>query len=305
MATLLFPQPTALQRLPRASFGGVEFPVNRVSMKCSLRHHVHEYPHAPGGAIEKLARKLYEVHVTALFHETFIQYPDLYPARLDRLRDLFETGTANDLVVPQVGTIKAVCINWSQSLEAKLQSGEQADFEFLEDQSQLFLVDALIRKSVVGISSSIDRYTVEAARSGVQGTIFDDIRDITNSILAFVDQGEAFLNLLESKVRGLQAILDETDRALEFLQHPENWRLWDAMRELWASNQKLLDNILDRQTPIAQFIVPMTMPIADVSSAIYGDATHAVELLQINNVDDAFAVPAGFRIRYYPAAIAA
>jgi prophage DNA circulation protein len=298
--SLTFPDPTALQRLPRASWNGIEFPVKKVQLKGSLRHHVHEYPHAPGGAFENLGRKLYEVSMTASFMENFAQYPALYPDRLDRMRDSFETGAVGDLVVPQVGTIKARCINWSQTLEDKIQSGEMVELSFLEDQSQLFLIDALVRQGISSFGSTVDRYDIEVAASGVNLTIFDSIRDAANSVLAFADQAQAFGNLLEAKILGLQALIDEADADVDFLQHPENWNLWTAMRDLWAANEKLLDDLFSKNEPVATFIVPMTMTIADVSSAIYGDSTHSVELLQLNPVDDAFAVPAGFRMRYYP-----
>lgn len=318
------PTPTALQRLQRAAVESfdlrvrVEFPVKRVSVKGSLRHHVHEYPHAPGGAFENLGRKLYEVHMTCPFMETFELYPDLWPDGLDQLRDLFETGSVIKVTIPSIGTIDARCVNWTQTMEAKIQSGEEVELEFVEDQSQLFLIDALIRENRGAIGSAFDDYITsldEAVAlslangpdantfiSGSTKSVFDLIRDAANTVFAMVDQIEAFGNLIESKILGLQAIIDEADADLEFLKHPENWRLWTAMRDLWMSSQKLLDDILDKRSPIATFTVPMTMSVADVSSAIYGDNTHAVDLLQINNIDDAFAVPAGFSVRYYPAA---
>ncbi len=41
------------------------------------------------------------------------------------------------------------------------------------------------------------------------------------------------------------------------------------------------------------------MRINEISAAIYGDATHVDELLQLNALSDPFDVKAGTRIRYY------
>lgn len=299
------PVPTALQKLPRASWKGkdgtkIEFPVRHVTVKGSMRHHIHEYPHSPGGAYEQLGRKLYEIHMTSSFMETFAGYPGLWPLNLDTLRSSFERGDPGALTIPTIGTIDARCVNWSQSMDARVQSGEEIEFEFLEDQSQLFLVDFIVAKNTVEMKSAVSNFEIEVEKSGSDVSVFDQIRATANLVLAYVDQGEAFSNLLAAKIEGLVAIIDEVDRDVDMLQNPQNWAVFNALRDLWASSVALFQDLLQTKGEIKVFVVPMTMPIGDVSSAIYGDNTHGVELLQLNPVDDAFVIPAATRIRYYP-----
>jgi hypothetical protein len=59
-------------QLQAASFAGYIFPWSRIRVSCSLRDHVHIYPHAPGGQPEKLGRNLYEFHFTCPFHQNLI-----------------------------------------------------------------------------------------------------------------------------------------------------------------------------------------------------------------------------------------
>jgi prophage DNA circulation protein len=310
------PRPTALQRLQRAAWqvpGGpkVEFPVRHVQVHGSGRKHIHEYSHSPGGAIEKLGRKLYEIRMSCPFMETFDLYPNLWPLGLDSLRNSFERQDTGDLTIPTLGTIKAICDDWSQMMEARVQSGEEVELAFTEDQSQLFLVDEIIGNGQTRINDTFVRFEDEVNKlTPEQASIFDGIRDAANGVLAFVDQARAFGMLLQAKLDGLETLIAEADADITFgngiLQDPENFFLWNSLRDLWASANQLTSDIFQQQIQLQTFIVPMTMSIADVSVAIYGDATHAVDLLQTNaSFDDAFAIVAGTKINYYPAVVAA
>ncbi len=95
----------AFDALLRASFLDYPFPVQDIDVKGGLRDHVHEYPHAPGGAPEKLGRKLYEFTFTCPFLTGLRGYPKLWPETLATLRIFFEGQNTGDLVVPTIGTI--------------------------------------------------------------------------------------------------------------------------------------------------------------------------------------------------------
>ena len=133
-STQTTPHTVAFDTLQRASFQGIEFPITSMTLKGGIRDHIHEYPHAAGGAPEKLGRKLYEVSMQANFQSTFRAYPRLWPSALSKLRKIFEQQTTGDLVIPTIGTIQAYARNWTQQMEAKIRSGETATFEFVEDQ---------------------------------------------------------------------------------------------------------------------------------------------------------------------------
>lgn len=304
---------TGLQKLQRASWQGVdgtkiEFPVRRVSVKGSLRHHIHEYPHAPGGAFENLGRKLYEIRMSCSFMETFKLYPNLWPLNLDTLRNSFERGDVGKLTIPTLGTIDARCVNWDQEMDVKIQSGEMVELEFIEDQSQLFLIDFIVAQVQQDVASATDNFNLQLEKANIlagppqQVSIFSAIRDAANAVLAYFDQLQAVGQLLSAKIEGLLALIQQADDDLDVLQHPENLAVILALRELWLANFEILENLQSKQEPVGHYVVPALMSIGDVSTALYGDATHSIELLQLNAVDDALAIAAGTRIAYYPVA---
>lgn len=292
----------AFDHLPPASFDGIEFPVRRVEVTGALRHHVHEYPHSPGGEQEPLGRRLYSIRMTALFHATFKRYPGLWPQRLDALRGRFEIEKRAELVIPTIGAIQARAVQWRTVMEAKVQSGEDAEIEFLEVQTSPFLISALAKALPGDVGAAHDAFEEEAAKMPYRPDIFDSIRDAANAILAFRDQAELYGMWLESKLLGLAALCAEADGALDILQDPQWYRVLDALHELWAQANELARNVTGKRSEPRFYVVPSVMAVGQVSTAIYGDATHAVELLQLNDFDDAFAIKAGTRVRYMPEA---
>lgn len=314
---------TAFSKLKRASFEGIEFPVRRMSVRGALRYHVHEYPHAFGGAFENLQRKLYETKMTCPFMQRFAAYPGLWPDRWNALRARFETGEAGQLVIPTIGTITVRCIAWPEEMDAKIQSGVNVELEFIEDQSQLSLVENLIRIESENLQAAIGNYedalakfrednpnsldaqsviATSARTKGTNPSLFDSINDAANALFSIKDQFDLQAGLLEGKVLGLLGIIQEADRTVVSLQNPQNFRVWTAMRDLADGCRKLAKDLHSRHTDLQVFIVPMTMAISDVSTRIYGDNSRAVELMQINSsFDDALAIPAGTQIKYYPA----
>lgn len=292
----------AFDHFPPASFDGIEFPVRRVEVTGALRHHVHEYPHTPGGEQEDLGRRLYSIRMTALFHATFKRYPGLYPQRLDQLRGRFEVGKRAELVIPTIGAIQARAVSWRTVMDAKARSGEEAEIELLEVQTGPFLISALAKALPGDIQTSLDDFDLEAAKLPYQPDIFDAIRDAANAILALKDQAELYGLLLESKLLGLAALCAEADRALDILQSPQWDRMLDALHELWAQASELAKNVTGKRVEPRFYVVPSVMAVGQVSTAIFGDATRAVELLQLNDLDDAFAIKAGTRVRYMPEA---
>lgn len=286
------------KRFPPASFAGIKFPFTDCSVKCSLRHHVHEYPHTPGGDPEELGRKLYEIRFTSDFHDVFRTYPGLYPEALLSLRGLFEQGQTDSLVIPSIGAIKAKCIDWSQRLTAKILSGEKVELTFLEDAAAAALITALPALSTAALAplmASLDQFTVAA---GHDKSLFDGLRDAVGFVTGISDQAELYGNLLDSKAQGIMQLCDRLDR-LPFMGDPAAFLILDLLHEIHASALQLHTDALKAARPIDLYRAPSLMTITQVSVAIYGSTKRAMELLQLNVLDDAFAIPEGKLVRFY------
>jgi prophage DNA circulation protein len=295
---------TAFDALQPVSFADFKFPASKITAKGGLRDHVHEYPHAQGGAPEKLGRKLYEFTLTCPFHNTFKKYPQLWPETLGSLRIFFENGATRDLVVPNIGTIPCYCFAWEETADGRVRSGVEVTMSFREDQSNAFLVEELIKTSAATFSSTVATFNATVADAGLTD-IFSAIRNAAAQVTAIADQVELYGDILAAKVEGLSSLCQQADERLDLLNRPTNVRILNALHNLWASNVQLGKDVLKAAVPIIPFVVPAgaLLSVADVSRSIYGDTSRAVELMKLNPIEDAFAIPGGTVLRAYaPAA---
>lgn len=291
-----------VKKLKRASFNGVPFPVTHVEVVGGIRDHVHEYPHADGGAPEKMGRKLYLIRMHADFQSTFRAYPDLWPSGLKKLRTYCEQQLTADLVVPQIGTIKAYARSWSQSLVPKSSmSGESGTFEFVEDQDSAALANANASVDVRTIDAKMKAYDASKALAAFQSdrdiSIFDAISNAVNGVLAIGDQAGLAINLISAK---LLVAIDLCNTASNTLtaQNAVNAPILAAMHDLWDTLVQSQANAFKKQARPMTYIVPSEMTIAMVGHAIYGTTNHTVELMQLNAIEDVFRILAGTRILY-------
>ena len=294
---------SALDQLVRASFDNIPFPCRRVSVRGGPRDHVHEYPHTPGGAPEKLGRKLYTITMEGPFFDTFPAYgADLYPGNLADLFDRFEQELTSDLVVPNIGTIKAYCINWSRELEGKIRSGEVAQFEFREDQSSAFLIESIINIQARDLSTVAGALSDEAEAAGVSDS-FSGLQDAIGQVTGLADQVELYGSLAQAKILGVIGAFSELDHTVDALNDPANYPLLEAFLTAWQAANDLNDNIIQERSPIVAYTVPKTMAVSDISRAIYGNATHAIEILSLNPIEDAFSVLGGTKLKVFAASV--
>lgn len=295
--------------LQQASFNGLPFPVSELRVEGGLRDHEHEYPHAPGADAEKLGRKLYKIQMVCPFHATFRKYPAIYPQGLDTLQGFFDQETTADLVIPTIGTIKAYAKTWVRTASAKARSGETVQLLFTEDQSQLFLTNELIDTTAATLASNASTFDAQAALEQFQQPVtlglLDAFQEAVTSVLAIQDTQEAVSNLMAAKLAALVSDAQALDRCAE-MQDPSHALLIGYLHDLWDSAQRQAQNLNQSSASPLIYTVRSLCSITQVSAAIFdGDSTHAVELLQMNPIEDAFAIPAGTPITYIPALAAA
>lgn len=294
----------AFDNLQIAQFEDIKFPVSKITVSGGLRDHVHEYPHSPGGAPEKLGRRLYTVkmHIPAM--QGFKAYPNLWPEGLDQLRQVFEEERTENLVIPTLGTIKAYALNWNEETDYSNRSGVSVDLEFREDQSSAYLLTQMI---------DIDQSDVAGALAALTGTLdggnlgdfFSSIKDAANSLLAVKDQAELYANVIEAKAAGLSQLCQQADELLHPLDNPANFRVLSALHDLWRASNKLSVDALKLTIPTQPFVTAGLMSVADISTLLYGDTSHAVDIMRGNALPDPLSIQPGTLIKYYPATKAA
>lgn len=293
--------PNDMTLLPRASFQGLEFPIETQRVRGGARIYMHEFPHTPAGALEKLGRKPYEIEMVANFQTTFRKWPGLWPKRLADLRDLFEAEASDWLVIPTIGKMWCQCIDWDQDWTAKVLSGEKANFKFIEDQQDQFAVQELVKVTIDSLPAQGQRMKELAATLPSKPSIFDQVLDAVNGVMGVIDQANAYGGVVEGKILALSALCKEADQRIE-LQSAVNHQILDALHDLWASANTLLTDTQRTGGKLVHFRVPALMSVADVAQLVYKDTSRAVEILTLNPIDDAFAIPRGTDLKIYQAA---
>lgn len=290
--------------LQRASFAGFAFPVSKLEVTGGLRDHVHEYPHSPGGAPEKLGRKLYEFAITAPMLAGFPAWPKLWPETAASLRVVFEGGRSFDLVVPTIGTITAYCTSWREEAAGNIRNGVIASYTFREDQSDLFLVDKLVTQSTATLVSAgalLKTQVQEELDAALlaAGSIFDAINAASNAVTAISDTAELYANLVEAKCAGLSRLCADADATLDVLNDPVHFRVAEALRSTWGASERLRRDVLKKALPLLSYTVPSVMSVSDLARALYGSNERAMELLRLNAIEDPFQIPRGTIIKAY------
>lgn len=289
--------------LQRARFGDVEFPVREISVHGGIRYKLHEYPHRPGSKIEKLGRKAYEIEVSVPFHANLIGWPNLWPEGLSEIRTLGEAQFTRELLIPTIGTVPAVCVDWSQVMSAKIRSGEDVRLKFIEDATSDFLFDALVQVTKVDLAALLKDFKIAAEKVTPRPTLFDSIDDLTLAISTVGDTASDAANQVAAKVAQCKELIETADRTLKVLTRPDETAapIIESMRDLWVALDTLERDIAETRTPLIPYVVPRTMSVGEISDALYQDGTRGAEIMRINPLTDPFLVKAGTRLQVYAA----
>lgn len=293
--------PSAFDSLQRASFLGIEFPISGCEVAGGIRDHIHEYPHAAGGSPEKMGRKLYIIRMQGNFQDRFPAYPKLWPQGLRQLRESFDKQLSGDLAIPTIGKMKCYARSWVQTMNPKAsRSGETTTFEFCED-ADSHIEFTEVNGSTLSLSKKLS--AMEAAKlqtefaSTKDISVFDAVSNAINSVLAIGDLSNAALNLVTAKLLAVTDLCGQASNTLT-AKNMKNAYIISALHDAWDTARQSNANLFKSQSRPLKYTVPFTMPMSSISTTLYGDATHTVELMQLNAVEDAFAVRAGTNIVY-------
>jgi hypothetical protein len=327
---------TYLAQLPKAEFDGIQFPVKNYEVIGGLRDHVHEYPHSPGGAVEKLGRKLYTFRFTALFDQRVSGYGDnLLPGDASDLNDRFDDQVTSTLVVPHIGSVQAYAVSWTHKVSADLQSGIEVDIEFREDQAQAFLYEGLVNTTATTLQSAGVQFdaafdpllaggtldpklpsrvkpppvgtiprakTVVAAFSQLRqtdATALEKIRSGYRLAQTIAEKPEQYAGQILTVSESIITTCTQWYDKIRVFKNPLAHRQARAFKRVWSSAVDLRDSVGGRKSRILYFRAPTDTSLVAVSRAIYGTSTQANQILQLNAIPNPFMIPKSTVLRYY------
>lgn len=299
--------PPAAKGMPRTKFGNIEFPGEVHRLLLVGRHFVHEYPHTPGGAPEKLGRGLWRCTVRANFQATFPGYPDLYPNSMNTMQGYAALQATLPFTHPSAGTWPAFIVRWEQEKRGSLRSGEKVEIEFLEDQASSFaLADVAVRADDTSVATTWAQVQQEIAAiraqlqlSNSDVTVLQAIDSAVNSVLAYRDTVDKWNNRYAAAVDHLLSLAGQLDRAAS-MQDPRAWPVVAALRQMQGAAVRIKRDLQAQRQTLSKYVVPATMPISQVAVNLFGDASKQSDLLALNVVADPVFVRAGTSLVYYP-----
>ena len=305
--------PAYFDKLRPASFSGIVFMAERIKVLSNGRQHIHEFPHAAGGAPEKLGRGLYYISVQANFQTTFAAYPNLYPNAMLSLRRLYEAQITATFVHPTSGEFDAFISKWDQDYEpGRIRSGEKVQIDFIEDQRSIFLTQASADASSTQMAMA--QSNIDAGIKALQDTlrmtptdlsVFDAVRSAVNTILSLQSTVSIYSQILNAKAQELVSNCQQADQLFP-MQSPLAFPILDPLWEVQANAQKLAS--VTSTAGLSSWFVPRTMSLLELSQTLYmGDASRQEYLLALNaqNITNPFAIEAGTEILYVPSVVKA
>lgn len=294
----------------RLSFGGIEFPFTEITVKGSLRHHIHEYIKRPGGEVESLARRAYVVTVRAEMMNTivpvtpFAQWVDLYPSRLSALISLFEQGLAQDLFLPNQGrSLRCKATDWTRSIFATKRSGETVEFSFLEDSTEAFTTLNLIGVGGETLSLKMADLQVEVEAIGDPPAL-DALDRLQDALTDYITARDDALARAEYQTARIDSVVARSrDLAgVPSMNVATSARANTALISFWSIAIQIRNARVAAAKPLLGYLTPRPlMSVLDVSFDLYGGPQKAVEILRLNDLDNAFAIPRNTLIRYLAA----
>ena len=301
---------SAFDRLPRTSFGAVQFPAEVIGLHLPGDHHVHKYPHTKKGVPEKLGSGLIEVTLRASFQDRFPAYPGLYPGGMLQMLAYAISQETQTLVHRSAGSFPAFIVDWNQQLEAKLRSGEKVEIKFLEDASSAFSVSAIAPSSPsTGLTPSAAQLATDLASINSQLSltendlsVFDALQEAVQTVQGFNDTKQLYGNRYAASVTQVINLCQQLHDATPSLQDVRSWPVVDDILQLWSMAVGIQNDLAQQNATLQRYNVPFTQPIAQIAINIYGDVSRQSDLLALNSdtISNAMAVRAGTSIRYYP-----
>lgn len=287
-------------QLQRAAFDGIEFACSAYRIIGGLRDHVHEYIHRPGGHPEKLGRKLYVIEMDCVFSTNTPLYPDAWPADLSDLRDRFEREVTSSLVVPSIGTIQAYCFDWPMEFDfARRRDGETAKFSFREDADNELLIESIVQVEWSSIDPQARSLSALLEETDIEPDLFKSLFKLSADIQGLKGSVELQGEIMADKVNALIVETQRLDEEVKELADPTNFKIAEALIDLGYTAIRIQKDLLKLALPIVPYVVPQTMTIMDISTAIYGNVDRTWDILKMNAISDAFDIRQGTLLRVY------
>jgi hypothetical protein len=125
------------------------------------------------------------------------------------------------------------------------------------------------------------------------------IRAAYQTALTAIEKPSRFADQVLRAAETLITVCQQNYERIQVLKNPIMWERAYAYKRVWSAAVKLR-NDLNKQAPrVLIYVAPIDTSIGAVSRAIYGDASYASQIMQLNAIPNPLAIPKGAQLRYY------
>jgi prophage DNA circulation protein len=286
--------------LQRACFRGVKFDVKRISDNCKRRWARQTYPYVDGDDIEDMGREPVETTITAVF---------VGPDYLEGLSDLLQVvkdGKSGPFNHPLLGTKTArLSIDRIEHEDTArdmcvvditvIEDGAGGDVEKLQT---TYALQVEMETIIIEVELELDE--ISEALDAI-GDAVDTVTDAVAGARAFI---EDVTSTVTKAVNGLNRFVKKCKKAITAVQKlgdVNSYGVVKALRRLGHSAQKLGERVLGNKWPLRQQTMSMSMPACLLAHTLYGDASRADELCELNSgsIRNPLMLPAGFVLKAF------
>jgi hypothetical protein len=288
------------------AFGNFRIPFKKYKITFEGRHYVHEYPHAQGGAPEKLGRKCLAFHVDGKIDSALIgaKYQGNWPDTANFLRFMAQSQDTDTLTIPTVGMIPAFIVLYTEDRDNSQLSGFDISIDFLEDPTEAFVANQIASMNTNAIQSAMSDYALQLLKNTLTMTndevnLFDAIFGLVSDLEGLQDQIQLYSALAEAKFSSLFSAFQRADATARWLNRPENVLGYGAFLDLWQAVTLAYEDKNQKGAKLLVFTTTRDETLTQVSIDIFRNGGHTQDLLGLNAITDPFNIPASSKIRYY------
>jgi prophage DNA circulation protein len=286
--------------LQMATWRGVSFHVKRISDTLKRRWARQTYPYVDGDDIEDMGREPVETSITAVF---------LGPDYLEGLNDLFQLvkdGQSGPFNHPLLGTRTARLsidrIEHDESFRdgcmidlTVLEDGAGGDIEVLQTTYALQL-----EMETIIIELEVELDDITEALNAI-GDAVDTVQDAIDGARAFIEDAVSSVTKVANGLNKFVKKVSKAITAVQKLGDLNSYGVVKSLRRLGHSAQKLGERVLGTKWPMQQKTMSMGMPAALLAHTLYGDASRADELAELNAgaIRNPLLIPGGLVLKVF------
>jgi prophage DNA circulation protein len=295
-----------LDTTPECSYEGVEFPVESFTVDGGNDAVDHTAYLVPGADIEPTGRRAYSGSFEVPLVDTadlVRRYGNLSEVKRFELVNLFETTPIGSLVHPTKGQFRVLIADWKETGRGDERNGLRLSITWREHNSEAGQLVTDANATPVDAPATVSARALAADAAAVslatlRGAAVAGFVPVAATIAARLATLDGAPLGYAATTRTLSAMVDPVvaNLMLASLAPLDAHALVTSLLDLRASLYQLASRYVPSTSTLRYFVPKVTMSVADIAFAVYGDASMTQALFAANAFPDPLFVEPGTRV---------